>query len=86
LDTDVSAARHPDSEPICEKPTVRLAAMALVATNGVSAASAATRDFLRVMRFRSLIVEPPSCFFEQDQAGGALSATMSNACIGSLYY
>src|SRR5262245_7273609 len=50
FETDVSAARQPDSDPICEKPMVSWAALAGSETNGAAAAVAAKRAGLAFMR------------------------------------
>ena len=49
LETEVSAARQPDSDPICEKPTVSSAALAGSASNNAAVAVAAKRA-LKVIR------------------------------------
>ena len=49
LETEVSAARQPDSDPICEKPTVSSAALAGSASSNAAVALAAKRA-LRVIR------------------------------------
>src|SRR5687768_12118007 len=51
LETEVSAARQPDSEPICEKPMVRSAAWAPRVEASVDATVAARRALNFMWRF-----------------------------------
>jgi hypothetical protein len=56
LETVVSAARQPDSDPICEKPTVSWAAIAGGATSAVVSARL-TKIFFKAMRRFLFFVE-----------------------------
>ncbi len=55
LETEVSAARQPDSEPICEKPMVRSAAWALNARTEVERAVAASRALRFMWRYSRMM-------------------------------
>src|SRR5581483_9469288 len=56
LETVVSAARHPDSDPICEKPTVSWAAVAGTMDAKPATARLATSVFRAIRRFVFIFV------------------------------